>query len=485
MSVPTVASLCAALGHHLAPVPGFSAPDVEVTAVHISELDDPNPYLSGGELLLTTGLVLPRSRLGARRYVDRLLEANISALGFGVGPVHHQVPVSLIEACRAAGLPLLVVPGPTPFTLISRSYWQALSRATEEQLTDAVAAHRAMVDAAASADPRSAMLRRLAAVLDGWAALLGATGEVVQAFPLSAADDLGALRTEVVRLEAAGPHSSVSFTLAGHVVVVFPLAVRDRVVGYLAVGSPRGLDQGQRRIVLTAAALLSLDAMRDAHSESAAEVVRRCLALLVDLGDTEAARHLAAATAGPAVGREVCVLVTRGGDSTVLVRSVLRWCPDALPVRTDERCAWFLLPATHADADPLTAQLRAVDPTVVAVLSEPVGVDRAGRVRAQAHRRAEALAPGTVVLPRWRPIGADIDVAVGGLLAHVPPSVVDALVAYLRYRGQWEQAARALEVHRNTLRYRVARARAVLGLDLDDPDVAAQTWLALRDRDVT
>lgn len=482
MSVPTVASLCASLGHHLSPMPGFSAPETEVTAVHISELDDPSPYLSGGELLLTTGLVLPTSTLACQRYVARLLEAGISALAFGVGPVYQEVPEPLVAACRAAGLPLLVVPAPTPFITISRAYWSALSRATEEQLTNAVAAHRALVDAAVSPDPAPAILRRLAGVLHGWAALLDATGEVADCHPATRDDEVETLRAEVARLEVAGAHSSVSFTVADHVVVVFPLAVRDRIVGYLAAGSPRRLDQDQRRVVLTAAALLSLDATRDQRTESATEATRRCVALLVDAGQVRAARELAVRTGSPVPDQHLCVLAVRGRDITELVRAVTSWCPDALAVRGDE-AAWFSVPADHPDSAPLVTRLRVVDPGVVAELTEPVPADRVGSVRTRAQRDLVTSAPGTVVVPQPRSTG-EVSTAVDDFVGRAAPEVVAALVGYLRCRGQWEQAARTLGLHRNTLRYRVARARELLDLDLDDPDVAAETWLALRARGV-
>jgi purine catabolism regulator len=39
-----------------------------------------------------------------------------------------------------------------------------------------------------------------------------------------------------------------------------------------------------------------------------------------------------------------------------------------------------------------------------------------------------------------------------------------------------------LSVHRNTLRYRLSRAREALGLDIDDPDIAARLWLLMRER---
>lgn len=479
MSLPTVASLCSTLGHHLVPVAGFEVPAAEIAAVHISELLDPTAYLSGGELLLTTGLTLPHNDIGCRGYVARLIEAGVSALALGLGPVHRAPPDLLVGACRDAGLTLLTVPGPTPFLMISKTYWAARSRSTEQRLNDAVAAHHALVDAAAAPDPAAAILRRLARLLDGWTALLSADGDIDQVYPASLGAEAEALRAEVARLEVAGVHSSASFTIGEHVVAVFPLAVENRIVGYLAAGSSRQLESPQRRVVLTAAALLSLDALRDQRTESAREATRRCVALLVDAGLVDAARRLAAETETPTPGREVVIVVARGRDSEDLAQVVERWSPEALAVAVDRSTAWFVLRDDHGSLAQLEERLRSVDPSVTAIVSELVGVDRAGLTRARLLQALATLKPGDVVLPRG--VSADnVRRALEAFISEASAEACASLVAYLRHRGQWEQASKALGLHRNTVRYRVERARQRLGLDLDDPDVAAEAWLILR-----
>ena len=55
-----------------------------------------------------------------------------------------------------------------------------------------------------------------------------------------------------------------------------------------------------------------------------------------------------------------------------------------------------------------------------------------------------------------------------------------SLRAYLAASGRWDAAAEALGVHRHTLRYRMRRIRDLLPADLDDPDVRAELWIALR-----
>src|ERR1017187_4514312 len=76
---------------------GEGAVDLPVRWVHISELLDPTPWLSGGELLLSTGMQLD-SPEHQREFVARLADHQLAGLGFGTGFAHAQVPEALIEA---------------------------------------------------------------------------------------------------------------------------------------------------------------------------------------------------------------------------------------------------------------------------------------------------------------------------------------------------------------------------------------------------
>jgi purine catabolism regulator len=65
-------------------------------------------------------------------------------------------------------------------------------------------------------------------------------------------------------------------------------------------------------------------------------------------------------------------------------------------------------------------------------------------------------------------------------LAGAGGELLPTVRAYLKHRGHWEATARELGVHRNSVRHRMARVGELLGVDVDDPDVAAHLWLALR-----
>ena len=68
--------------------------------VHVSELEDPTPWLKGGELLLSTGMGVGATPTKQRAYVKRLAEAGLAGLGFGLGFSHNKVPRAVVIAAE-------------------------------------------------------------------------------------------------------------------------------------------------------------------------------------------------------------------------------------------------------------------------------------------------------------------------------------------------------------------------------------------------
>jgi len=99
-------------------VAGEAGLENAVRWVHISELEDPTPWLSGGELLLTTGMGLldPDTQ---RTYIRRLASHGLSGLGLGTGFAHDTVPVGLTETAAELGFPLVEVPYDVPFIAVT------------------------------------------------------------------------------------------------------------------------------------------------------------------------------------------------------------------------------------------------------------------------------------------------------------------------------------------------------------------------------
>ena len=103
----TVESLTRELGLEL--VSGRQRGRTHVRWVHATELEDPTPWLKGGELLLSTGLALTDAS-SQRKLIDRLVEKQITGLGFGTGFSHRRIPAALVRAARAHEFPLFEVP---------------------------------------------------------------------------------------------------------------------------------------------------------------------------------------------------------------------------------------------------------------------------------------------------------------------------------------------------------------------------------------
>jgi hypothetical protein len=113
--VLTVSSLLAEFDLDLAVA---DAPDNSIRWVHISELEDPTPFLSGGELLLTTGINL-KTAARQRKFVRLLADKDAAGLGLAVGLDHTELPPALIEEAQARGLPLFELPFELPFIAVT------------------------------------------------------------------------------------------------------------------------------------------------------------------------------------------------------------------------------------------------------------------------------------------------------------------------------------------------------------------------------
>src|SRR3984957_9800123 len=119
---------------------GESATDVPVRWVHISEIEDPTPWLSGGELLLTTGVQLDSAER-QRAFVTRLADHHLAGLGFGTGFAHAEVPAALLEAAAEREFPVFEVPYDVPFIALTGAALTQLVNEPCAVLRRALSAH--------------------------------------------------------------------------------------------------------------------------------------------------------------------------------------------------------------------------------------------------------------------------------------------------------------------------------------------------------
>ena len=103
---------------------------------HISELDDPTPWLRGGELLLTTGQPLQRDPAG---FVERLARHGLAGICLGLGFGFDEMPAEAVAAADRLGFPAITTPYHVPFIAITEAVFTAQGDArvqTLERLTE-------------------------------------------------------------------------------------------------------------------------------------------------------------------------------------------------------------------------------------------------------------------------------------------------------------------------------------------------------------
>ncbi|MFD6589019.1 PucR family transcriptional regulator [Streptomyces anulatus] len=492
--------------------------DADLLWVHTSEMADPYPYLLGGELLLSAGVLLT----DPDHYVGRLVEAGAAALGFGVRPVHETVPAALIEACDRQGLPLLEVPPATPFTTIARAVWRLMAEARHRELRRVTRAQQALATAAARPDPVPAVLHQLAAQLGGRAVLLTARGQEVHAAGRRPDPEAAGALTRLARVvarERPGSPASATDTHGGTHLSAYALGGGEGLVLALAT---RQRESGDHTVAGIAVVLLSLLAAphqgADAASRSAA-LVRMLLGaspaevapLLGSTGpwtviharrtDGAPADALTAGALGASLGTAL-VDAERGAGEAVRVLLGPGPEPDRIAARPGETAAQpagTTAQPGERTPDPArpTAQPGEHAPEPARPAPRPgwtLGASAPTPVTALA--AADALAARALAHARATRAPLTVDAPTGGLAALVPPEqaaaharallaplsapLADTLRCWLSLHGSWDRTAVALGVHRNTVRQRIGRCGELLDADLDDMDVRTELWFALR-----
>ncbi|MFE6163378.1 PucR family transcriptional regulator [Streptomyces sp. NPDC056486] len=450
--------------------------------VHTSEMADPYPYLLGGELLLTAGVHIT-DPVGAGVYLDdyvaRIVEAGGAALAFGVAPVHDTVPRALVTACDRYGLPLLEVPPRTTFSGVARAVWQLVAEARHAELRRVTEAQQGLATAAARPDPVPAVLRQLAARLGGWAVLYAPDGAVLHTAGTAPGTGVRhAVRdlSEVVRPTGrVGPApASATDSVGGAHLAAYALGGGQ---GFALGVAAEQREPGDHTITGVAVVLLSL--LTGKH-QGAADSVRSAALVRLLLGS-------AAGDVAPPLGAEEWTVVhARGGaGNDPVAHSVAASALAAalgsglVDTDADQDLVRLLLPADRE----LTGQ-----PGWTLGASAPAAPGDLPAADAQADRALHRAEATRTPLVRHREAGIAALVAPAEAAAHArvllaplgdSVALTGTLRTWLSLHGNWDRTATALGVHRNTVRQRVTRCAALLGADLDDPDVRMELWFAL------
>src|SRR5215210_7412261 len=150
--------------------------------VHITELEDPTPWLSGDELLLTTGIQL-QGAAQERTFVQRVAEKGVAGLGLGTGFTHKRIPKPLRDEADQRGLPLFEVPYEMPFIAITEKAFATLVNEQYDVLARSASVHERLERLVVEGRGLDEVLREVASTVGGSALVHDGAGHQVARYP--------------------------------------------------------------------------------------------------------------------------------------------------------------------------------------------------------------------------------------------------------------------------------------------------------------
>lgn len=478
---------------------GVVRDDAELRWVATTELLNPIPYLIGGEVVLTAGRPFQEDDGDATNvFIGNVARRSPVALGLGVGRIFERAPDSLINACRARGIPLFTFPITTSFAAIARAVTEMVADAEREALRRPFEAQRKLVNAVARGNGAQEVLQELTKLLSGWAVVFNVRGVRTAAAGMVPADAEQPLLREIDALRARGPRGSASLFMDGKPVAVHPLGVGNASPSYLAVSWDGAQADLARVAIPVSVSLLSMHAEQDAQRAAIRSRSLEMIARLLLHGETDAARIVHEASGGTLgwwrsleEGLVVAVVERPLDYVNHLHRMQDRTLLATAPGETGEEELVILLSSAEVDS---IAEMIVRDGIPVG-LSQPMPLNRIARGRTQARaalatigrRPAVRTFSSELFMGLYSLVGKDVAsewaTAVLEPLESLRPEDRERLLAaadaYLRAGGRWAAAATELDVHVQTLRSRLNKLEEILGVSVDSPDVRANLWAAL------
>ncbi|MFT4044555.1 MAG: PucR family transcriptional regulator [Gordonia sp. (in: high G+C Gram-positive bacteria)] len=491
----TVADVVAADELGLEVVAGHDLLDAEVVVAHVSELITPQPWLRGGELLMTVGLLLEMTVEACCGYLRNCRAGGVAAVALGLGPglPYQRCPQPLRIAAQREGVVLLTVPAHVPFIAVTK--WVFATKAEQERhdLEHAMLTNRRLTLVATRNAPLPALLEAWAEISSVPCVVCDGLGRLVAATPGSADAVIHEATAHAVALSAdpAAPGWSVRGDLEIHT-VGSPVTI-----GFIVLGAQMNPVARHSSTVLVA--LLAL------------ELERRNIA-----GQPERQRRLAVFTqlmrSGLTHARAQQLADSVGWGTALIQVAVIRPAPtelDALIFRLRVSLPAALIRVRRNDIEVAHPETDGLLDTLSRLAGDhPIGLGAAVAAHTLIASATQARSLIAVSERLRRPVSAheghtaqlllgfgDQRVLRGFADAVLAPldaldererdELLRTLAEWLRANGAWDPAAARLSVHRNTVRNRMERIAALSGRRLDDGDDRMELWLALKARAAT
>ncbi|MCX4884920.1 PucR family transcriptional regulator [Streptomyces sp. NBC_00847] len=483
-------------------VAGAGQLDRPVRWVHVAEAPDVGVMLSGGEMVLTTGVLLAGDEEKQAEYIRSLHRAEAAAVVLGLGRAFPSPPDAMRRAAERCGLPMVVLHRPFPFAELTEEVQARLVRRKFAAVSLSESVRTALTGLITAGAPLQSLLDEVAqhsacpVVVTNLAhRVLATAGE------RPAVDDV--LRDWERISRQAGGNEGAGWIRA-------ELGGRGERWGQIMLCGYRGDTATGRLLADRAAEALVLHRMLGGNSAHTWEE-QSAQSLLTDLASgVVPARQLLprARAAGLPVNRRTFVpLVVRAGEPAQLDR-VLRLVglPGLVAELADGATAVLLSLARDQDAPSLTAHFAARlrtesgSPKAVVAAADPrIAWDDVPAGLREAQHVADAVADssaalelpavvrlkdvhlrGLIRLLRDDPqVQSFAERELDGLLCAADEDLLSVLRTYLATGRNKSRTAQLHHVSRPALYRRLEAIQGRLGVDLDDFEQAASVHIAL------
>jgi PucR family transcriptional regulator, purine catabolism regulatory protein len=481
---------------------GAEARQRAVAGAHNSETPEPSRFLPQGWVMLTLGLRLRNTKAAQRALVSELDEAGLCALGFGVGVTFRRPPAALLQEADARGFPIFQIPFETPYREIVGFVNRSLLSADFRLLQRSLSMQNYLMDALREEQPLQALVDRLGHLLDSTVLLFAPDGGVDAASAPAP--------VETIWREVQSQHPSLQRALVdGSEIVSVPIGDQRHPQRWLVVASRRRSIPNRLAlsVIQSAERLLELVSLgrRAALAEDRvvrAELLAHALEPRAGYDSVELLARIQRFGIDFATPARIVVFDVKGRDASALDRS--RAALEAL--LSDEAVPYLmsvrgsrLVALVQVDAERISGWADELISTglpvtvgggrvVDSVDAVPQSLDDAELALRQLSTQDEA--GGSVLLfddfrlSSWlisvtspSDFGAKAATIIEPLRDY--PHLEKTLRTYMRERLNVTATARALNLHHNSLRYRLQRIEKLLGEPLDHLPTLVDLYLAL------
>ncbi len=149
-------------------VAGAAGLDHPVRWVHVSELADIAGILHGGELVLTTGVVLPADKESLARYVGDLAGVGAAGLVVELGRRYaDELPRPLVRAAERHGLPLVALRTEVRFVAVTEAVHAHVVNAQLAELRASESVHQIFNELSVEGAEPAEVVREVARIAGG------------------------------------------------------------------------------------------------------------------------------------------------------------------------------------------------------------------------------------------------------------------------------------------------------------------------------